>query len=80
MVQLIDPKTLPKITVPQIAAAVGICVMPVLVLLGVDLNVEQLKAVTVIRDAGLGLFGADAIVRAGRAIGVGLQNKNSNTP
>lgn len=76
---LLDPSKMPKVTVPQVAGFLGIITLPVLVLLGVDLNVEQLHAVTTIRDAGVALIGGDALVRLGRSIGTGLQNKNSNS-
>lgn len=75
---MIDIKNLPVITVPQIVAAIVGAVGPVLLLLGVDLDVRQLAAVDDLKVIALGLFGADALVRAGRSVGIGLQNKNAN--
>lgn len=56
----------PKITLPQIIGAVGAAVAPICLLAGVHLSPDQLNAVANLRDIGLGLFGADAIVRVAR--------------
>lgn len=59
----------PDITLAQIVAAVLGAVYPILTLLGVDLSPEQRDALDQLILVALGLFGADAAIRVGRAVG-----------
>lgn len=58
----------PNITTAQIIGAIFGAVYPVLTLIGVNLNPEQVNALQELNVVAVGLFGADAAIRVGRSV------------
>lgn len=61
----------PDITPAQAIGAIFAAVGPALVLVGVHLDPTQVDALDQLKFVGLGLFGADAVVRVGRNVADG---------
>lgn len=64
----------PDITPAQIVSFAAVLITSGAVIVGLDFTPEQLAAIDNIRDAAIALFAGDAVIRVGRALGIGRRS------